>query len=131
MTYITLDNLKEFLSNIISKFGKINGQSIYGEGDLIVGVKPIVEFSSSNITMDPNKYYKTTNTLSSITISLNAPSDTSIANEYLIEFPGSNSMAVSFPSSIKWLNGESPIFESGYTYQISIVNNCAICAAFK
>ena len=73
----------------------------------------------------PNKYYRNTSTsLASLTITLDSAANGSILNEYFIEFTISSSgTTVSFPSTIKWVNGTAPTFEAGCTYQVSIVNN--------
>ena len=94
--------------------------------------KPLVEFSDTTITLSPNVYYRKINTSSSLTIYLGAESDTTVMNEYLIEFTTqSNGTTISMPSSIKWSNGEIPNFESNSTYQISVVNNLGVCTKFK
>lgn len=52
--------------------------------------------------------------------------------EYFVEFTTSSSgTTVSLPSTIKWADGEIPIFEPSTTYQISIVNNLGVVQKFK
>lgn len=89
----------------------------------------IVEFASNIIALDANKYYRLTSAQTSLSITLNAPTDTTIKNEYFIEFPYSSG-SVSFPVDVIWENGETPTFEGGKTYQVSIVNNLAMYAVF-
>ena len=51
-----------------------------------------------------------------------------LTNEYFIEFNThgmSQSPTIALPNNIKWLNGEIPTFEIGYTYQLS-VSKCRI-----
>lgn len=93
--------------------------------------KKIVNFSSTALSMDPNTYYISSTPLSSLTITLNEPTDNTIINEYLLEFTVNSGATINFPSSLKWANGEIPTFENGNTYQISIVNNLAIFASFS
>lgn len=131
MKYIDLDSLGHFLENIKNKLVTINNQSLWGGGNINVGVKPLQSFSSTTLSMTPNIYYKASSSLSSLTVSLNTPTDTSIVNEYLLEFTVNSGATLNFPSSIKWANGEVPTFETGKTYQISIVNNLAVCAVFS
>lgn len=51
--------------------------------------------------------------------------------EYIFEWTsGSNGTTLTMPSGIKWLNNEIPVFEANKKYQVSIVNNLAIAAAF-
>ena len=111
----------------------INGTSILGEGDMKVGYKTISASTSTSMTLNPNIYYRNTSTsLTRLTITLNAETDSTILNEYLVEFTTrSAGTTVTLPSSVKWANGETPTFEASTTYQISIVNNLGIVTKFK
>lgn len=135
----------------------INGQSILGSGNIVINGgngsgysdanvqavdeistiidvdmdKYIVETTDDNIILDNNKYYKKTNVSSNINISLNIPDDNTVFTSFAIEFTTSDSgTSVSLPNTIKWLNGELPIFENNFTYQISIMNNLGVCAKY-
>lgn len=111
----------------------INGQSITGSGNVVVGHKTLQTSTSSSMTLTPNVYHRNTNTsLSTLTITLGSITDNTILNEYLIEFTTrSAGTTVNLPSNIKWINGETPTFEASTTYQISIVNNLGVVAKFK
>lgn len=111
----------------------INGTSLIGSGNVTIGYKPLQTSTSNSMTLIPNVYHRNTNTsLSSLNITLEAISDTTILNEYFVEFTTrSSGTTVSLPSSIKWANGETPTFEASTTYQISIVNNLGIVTKFK
>jgi hypothetical protein len=62
-------------------------------------------------------YYKWTNAPTSLTITLETPSNTNILNNYMFEFStGSAGCTLALPSSIKWANGETPVFESDTIY---------------
>ena len=51
--------------------------------------------------------------------------------EYVFEWTsGSNGTTLTMPSGVKWLNNEVPVFEANKKYQVSVVNNLAIAAAF-
>lgn len=77
----------------------------------------------SNIYLSPNIYYRKTDALTSFTVILSSASDSTIMNEYFLEFTvPANGVTVSLPV-VKWMNGEPPIFEAGATYQLSIVND--------
>lgn len=94
--------------------------------------KKVVSISSTETskTIDANTYYKW-GTMSTLTISLNTNVDSSILNEYMFEFAsGSTPTTLSLPSSIKWLNGLTPIIQANKTYQVSIVNNLGVIAEF-
>ena len=111
----------------------INGTSLIGSGDITIGYKSLQTSTSNSMTLTPNVYHRNTSTtLSTLTINLGATSDTTILNEYFVEFTTrSAGTTVSLPSSIKWANGETPTFEASTTYQISIVNNLGIVTKFK
>ena len=118
---------------------KINGTTknpSSGVVDLGYINKQLSTSTSTAMTLSPNIYYRNTSTsLSTLTITF--ASETSalynslILNEYFVEFTTSSSgTTVSLPSSVKWANGETPTFENGKTYQISIVNNLGVCTKF-
>lgn len=140
------DGVIDLSSNYICNSITIDGQTAnkykYGPGqrgniDLGYIRKQLSTSTSSSMTLSPNIYYRNTSTsLSTLTITF--ASETSalynslILNEYFIEFTTSSSgTTVSFPSSIKWSNGETPTFEANTTYQISIVNNLGVVTKFK
>ena len=114
-------------SNFITsiKVDNVSKNPSNGEVDLGYVNKQLVTSTSSSMTLSPNIYYRNTNTsLSSLTITLGSISNSNILNEYFVEFTTrSSGTTISLPSSIKWANGVTPTFESGKTYQISIVNN--------
>ena len=111
---------------IAGTFNDVNTRLEALEGERVA----LIEFNDTSIVLEPNKYYRLTTAKSSLSISLGTPSDETILNEYFIEFPCS-STTVSLPSTLKWANGETPSFDNGITYQISIVNNLAVFAAFE
>ena len=107
---------------------KINGQSkspSSGVVDLGYINKQLSTSTSSSMVIRPNMYYRNTSTsLTSLMITLYKEDVNGILNEYFVEFTTrSSGTTVSFPSTIKWVNGTAPTFEAGCTYQVSIVNN--------
>ena len=99
-----------------------------------IGQKELITSTESQMILSPNIYYRNTSTnltSLSITFNTNGVNDT-ILNEYFVEFTTSSSgTTLSFPSSVKWENGEVPEFESSSTYQVSIVNNLGVVVKFK
>lgn len=115
---------------------KINGQSkspSSGVVDLGYINKQLSTSTSSSMVIRPNMYYRNTSTsLTSLTITLYKEDVNGILNEYFVEFTTrSSGTSVSLPSGIKWMNGVTPTFEAGTTYQISIVNNLGTWVKFK
>ena len=111
----------------------LNGTSLIGSGNIVVGYRPLQTSTSTSMTLTPNVYHRNTSTsLSSLTITLGSISDNTILNEYFVEFTTrSSGTTVNLPSNIKWANGEAPTFEASTTYQISIINNLGVVAKFK
>lgn len=111
----------------------VNGTSLIGGGNIVVGYRPLQTSTSTSMTLTPNVYHRNTSTsLSSLTITLGSISDNTILNEYFVEFTTrSSGTTVNLPSDIKWANGETPTFEASTTYQISIINNLGVVAKFK
>lgn len=55
-----------------------------------------------------------------------------VVNEYIFQFTsGTTATSLTLPNNIKWANGETPVFETNTTYQVSIVNNLGIVQNFK
>ena len=119
VTSIKIDNVSKSPSNGVVDLGYIN--------------KQLSTSTSSSMTLSPNVYYRNTNTsLSSLTITLGGVSNSNIINEYFVEFTTrSSGTTVSFPSSVKWVDGITPTWEAGYTYHVSIVNNLGVVVKFK
>lgn len=95
----------------------------------------VIDNGTSNVSVASllaDIYYKW-DTISSLTITtLEANLVTSSLHEYMFQFTASSSgCTLTLPSSIKWMNGETPTIEAGKTYQVSIVNNLAVCGMFE
>ena len=93
--------------------------------DLGFNRKKIVEVTDTWVQMSPNILYRYVGTGTSLNFYFNTTNTGTVVDEYMVEFtvPADTTMSVSFPSKVIWTNGETPVIESGYTYQISIVNN--------
>lgn len=91
---------------------------------------PVVDHGTSDTTFEltPNVFHKW-GSISSLTLTLATPEDSTILNEYMFEFTATNvgNFTLSLPSTVVWEagRGEIPI-RSGARYQISIVNNIAL-----
>lgn len=92
---------------------------------------PVEPVTSTSKSIEPNKYYKWTSAMSSLTITLATPTNTSRLNNYMFEFTtSSNGCTLNVPSTVKWSNGEAPNIEASKTYQVSIINNLAVVSNF-
>lgn len=82
--------------------------------------------SAASATINPNYLY-VWGTMSSLSIALATPADSTIYNEYMFQFTsGSTPTSLSVPSTVKWV--VEPNIEANKTYQVSIVNNIGIIA---
>lgn len=136
-----ISDIEEIRTNAANYKGTVTGVEINGttnnpsSGVVNLGYvnKQLSTSTSSSMTLSPNIYYRNTSTsLSTLTITLGSVSNSTIINEYFVEFTTSSSgTTVSLPSGIKWMNGVTPTFEASTTYQISIVNNLGTWVKFK
>lgn len=88
-------------------------------------VKILNNYNNASISLglSPNIYYRLDTAMTNLTIlGFVEPTDTQRLNEYFIEFKVASGGTVTFPSYIKWADGEIPTFESGYVYQVSITH---------
>ena len=80
--------------------------------------------SSTTLSIAPNVLHKW-GTVSILTITLTAPTDTSVYNEYMFQFTsGSTPTTLSISESVKWQT--EPNIEANKTYQVSIVDNIGL-----
>ena len=114
----------------------INGVTMlpsYGAVDLGPVNKPVSQNTGTSMSLQPNIYYiNPITSLRVLTITLAPVNNNAIINEYFVEFTTSSSgTTVKFPSTVKWVDGVTPTWEAGYTYQVSIVNNLGSYQKFK
>ena len=113
-----------------------NGSVETGDVNLTVNDKQVATMANivnhgtgdSSFALTPNTYH-VWGTMSSLTLTLSTPADTTVYNEYMFEFTsGSTATTLSLPSTIKWAN--APSIEANKTYQVNIVNNLGVIAGF-
>lgn len=86
--------------------------------------------SSSPISVNPNCLNRWASPVGSLYVSL-AQGTSGVVSEYMMEFTVTGgSFALHLPGSVRWIGGEAPEWENGYTYQVSILNNMAIAAGW-
>lgn len=123
----------------------------YTETDPVFSASPAAGITSSDITEWDGKAKPTTvvnhgtsdttfsltpnvlhvwGTVTSLTLTLATPTDSTIVNEYMFQFTsGSTATTLSLPSSVVWDKDKGTLtVESGYIYQVSILNNIALWA---
>jgi hypothetical protein len=88
---------------------------------------PVVNHGTGSTTLAiaPNVLH-VWGTVSSLNITLTAPTESSVYNEYMFQFTsGSTPTTLTLPSGVQWMY-ETPTIEENKTYQCSIVNNIAV-----
>lgn len=132
--YLTAEDLNNKQDTLVSgtNIKTINGTSVLGSGDIEIDSSiPVVEVSGTSVALTANQFtILTTGQTSTLTVTLNAVEDSSIYNEYMMQFStGTPVPTVSFPSSIVWV--ETPVIEASRTYQVSIVDNKGIMCGWE
>lgn len=87
----------------------------------------VVEVAGITLEMQPNVYYHYVG--SNLAITLAPPSKEDVLNEYMIKIVCTDSPMITLPIGLIWAS-DAPSFESGVTYQISIIDNLAVFAEF-
>lgn len=133
---IIIDNSKTYaktLKGVITILSGSGTKALTDNGQYAEFAKPTKAESGGSGTVTkqikPNTFYKF-GEVASLTITL-AAEESGIVNEYMFEFvSGSTATTLSLPDTIKWSGGNAPTIEANKTYQVSIVNNLAVYAAF-
>lgn len=124
--------------NVINLINKGNGSRVLSDNeDYVEFVKPIkIELDTNHggtLTKElhPNIFYKLGDcSLLTITLYIKVL-EPDILDEYMFEFiSGPTPTTLADIPNIKWQNGEKLVPEANFTYQVSIVNNCAVYAKF-
>ncbi|MBP3829862.1 MAG: hypothetical protein ILA06_06120 [Bacteroidaceae bacterium] len=96
-------------------------------GSLLGGISVIAQTSTS-VSIDPNVLNRWATPVSSLTIGFNAGVSGKV-NEYMLEFTAGEGFMLTLPGSVRWV--EEPEWESGHTYQVSIVAGLALYAGWE
>jgi hypothetical protein len=79
--------------------------------------------SDTTYTLTPNVFH-VWGEVAALTLTLDTVSST-VLDEFMFQFEsGSTPTVLTLPSTVKWISDDT--IESGYTYQVSIVNNLAV-----
>lgn len=112
-TIYELINTKADSSSVPTKVSQLQNDSKFSAS--------IPYITTTNTNIDPNKFYVFGN-VSTLNITLNAPTDTGILNRYMFQFDsGDSPTTLTLPNTVKYTNGN--LIESNKTYQVTIINN--------
>lgn len=88
----------------------------------------VVTHTNTTVSIKPN-VLNVWGAVNSLNISFTA-GNSGDENEYKLQFKvNSNSFTLTLPSGVKWI--EEPDWESGYTYQVSVLNGLALAAGWE
>lgn len=108
----------------------INNQSLLGSGNINVsGYIPIVNHGTSDTTYAlTSGAFHIWDEITSLTLTLTPPDDLTTLNEYLFQFEsGTTPTTLALPATVQWSADKGELIpQSGYIYQISIINNVAL-----
>lgn len=86
---------------------------------------------SSTQTIEPYKMYDLGTISSSLTIVFDTSKEVSgYTKEYIIRFVAGSGCNITLPNGVLYANGTTPTYTSGHTYEIDVVNNCAVIGEF-
>lgn len=87
---------------------------------------------STTLAIAPNVLH-VWGTVGSLNITLTAPTDTTIVNEYLFQFTsGDNPTTLTLPASVQWdTNNPLDTIEANMVYQVSIIDNKAVWGCWE
>ena len=88
----------------------------------------VVNHTNTTVSIKPN-VLNVWGAVNSLNISFTA-GNSGDENEYKLQFKvNSNSFTITLPNGVKWI--EEPEWESGYTYQVSVLNGLALGAGWE
>ena len=88
----------------------------------------VVNHTNTTVSIKPN-VLNVWGAVNSLNISFTA-GNSGDENEYKLQFKvNSNSFTLTLPNGVKWI--EEPEWESGYTYQVSVLNGIALGAGWE
>lgn len=111
---------------------KLLRDNFYTEDEIdamIAGIGSIpVDTTQPSGGMLPNVFYNLGTLSGSITFTIAAPEDADIVNHYYWTFDtGSTAPTIIWPSGISWYGGSAPTISASKHYEVSIIDNIAIC----
>lgn len=91
---------------------------------------PIVAQTATTVTINPNTL-NVWGEVESLQISFASTTGTAY-KEFMLQFTvDASNFTLTLPSTVIWIDNEEPDWETGVTYQVSIVNNLALYAGWE
>ena len=111
---------------------KIEGYYNFASGGSPLSKTPYVASTpGASVTIDPYKMYDFGTVAGSMTVMFNTSAEENgYTKEYSIRFVAGNGCAITLPNGVMYANHPAPTYTAGRTYEINVVNNCAVVAEF-
>ena len=91
----------------------------------------VTKTPSSSVTINPYVFNNFGTVSIPMTIVFNTSSETAgKVKEYTIRFVAGSGCAITLPNGVLYANGTTPTYTAGHTYEINIINNCAVVGEF-
>ena len=105
-----------------------NSDNVITSGGVYNEIHPAVVTTQPSGGFVPNVLYNLGTLTGSKTFTLASPSDNAIVNHYYWTFTaGSTAPTITWPSGISWFGGSAPTITAGKHYDVSILDNIAVC----
>jgi len=90
-----------------------------------------VENLSSTLTIDAYKIYMLGTVTQNVTITMDTTTEIQgYSAEYTIIFDASSGCSITLPNNCLYANGVTPVYVSGRTYEMNIMNNLVVVSSF-
>ena len=87
--------------------------------------------AAASVTIDPYKMYDFGTLSMAMTVVFNTSAEVSgYAKEYSLRFVAGSGCNVTLPNGVMYVGSSAPTYTSGRTYEIDVVDNCAVVAEF-
>lgn len=117
------------VSGIINNIEKSVG--VLGLPDALGRIPLVNGTAAASVTIDPYKMYDFGTLSMSMTVVFNTSAEVSgYARQYSLRFVAGSGCNLTLPNGVMYVGNSSPTYTTGRTYEIDVVNNCAVVAEF-
>lgn len=128
------DETVAFTADIPTRLSQLTNDSGYALDASVINlnkVSYVTETAAASVTIEPYKMYDFGTVSTTMAIVFDTTKEvTGYTKEYIIRFIAGTSCVVTLPNGVLYANGAVPTYTAGHTYEINIVNGCAVVAEF-
>ena len=118
-------------------FEIVSGETTYDVLDRLnrasnLGKMPqVTQAGAASVTIDPYKMYDFGTLSTAMTISFDTTKEVEgFTKEYALRFVAGSGCSVTLPNTVMYANGVAPTYTTGRTYEINVINGCAVVGEF-